>query len=682
MGETLLPQTLFLAMVGGYAATAAALVVPQSPRLSRWVGAAGSTIGASAGLALAAAVLVTGTPFVAQAPGILTPAGGLLLSLDRLGALFLAVLSGVAIPASVFGLGYTAGYGGRYSLGWMAFNTGGFLLAMSLVVCAANVITLVLAWELMALASYFLVVTEHDDPAVTRAGVWYAAMTHAGLLAILAAFFLLGAASGSTGWSFGELRSASPSLSPVVRNAVFLLALAGFGSKAGLVPLHIWLPRAHPAAPSHVSALMSGAMVKLGLYGILRVGLDLLGVGPLWWGTVVIGLGAASALVGVLYALVDDDLKRLLAYSTVENVGLVCLGIGAGMVFRSLGDLEASALAFTAALLHVINHAAFKGTLFLAVGSIVHATGTRDMNRLGGLARRMPWTTPVFLVGALGLAALPPLNGFVSEWLLFQSFLPGVASSRASIAVLLTLGVGTLALAGGLAAATCVKAFGISCLAIPRSSRAEAAHDAPGSMRAGMVALALACPALAVFTIPLLRTVTSVLGELMAVPGAWPPPNAGFTVQAPGVDARMSPVAILVVLVGVLAGVWLAVRLLASRRRRTGETWGCGRIVQTPRMQYTATAFAEPLRRVFDELYRPADDLIVDVHPDSRYFIQGIEYRSRLPRWFMRFLYGPVVQAVVWAATRTRTLQSGSVNLYLAYIVAVLVVLLGLTIGF
>lgn len=681
MTDIALPQTLFVAMVAGHGLAAAGLVSP-SPRLARWVTATGSTAGALAGLALAASVLLTGASFVARAPDVLAPAGGLLIELDRLGALFLAVVSGVAIPASIFGFGYTAAYGDRYSLRWMAFNTGGFLLSMSLVVCAANIITLALAWELMAVTSYFLVVTEHEDAATAQAGLWYAAVTHVGLLAILAAFFLFGVSGGSAAGSFDELRMSGPGLPPVVRNAVFLLGLVGFGSKAGVVPLHVWLPRAHPAAPSHVSSLMSAAMVSLGIYGILRVGLDLLGGGPLWWGALLIGLGAASALVGVLYALVDDDLKRLLAYSTVENVGLVCLGIGAGMVFQSLGDRAAAVLAFTAALLHVVNHAAFKGALFLAAGSIVHAVDTRDMNRLGGLARRMPWTTGVFLVGALGMAALPPLNGFVSEWLLFQSFLPGVASARASIAVLLTLGVGTLALAGGLAAVTSVKAFGISCLAMARSPKAASAHEAPGSMRIGMLAVALSCPALALLTIPLLGTLTEMLGGFGLGTGAGPTLGSGLTVRAYGVDASMSPVAIFAVVLGVLAGIWVAVRLLASRDRRPGETWGCGRIVQTPRMQYTSTAFAEPLRRVFDELYRPADDLIVDVHPDSRYFIQGIQYRSQLPRWFMRFLYEPALASIVWVAARTRQLQSGSVNLYLAYIVAALVVLLALTMRF
>ncbi|MCX6552720.1 MAG: proton-conducting transporter membrane subunit, partial [Acidobacteria bacterium] len=460
------------------------------------------------------------------------------------------------------------------------------------------------------------------------------------------------------------------------------LALAGFGSKAGVVPVHVWLPRAHPAAPSHVSALMSAAMVKLGIYGVLRVCLDLMGGGPLWWGAVLVGVGAATALTGVLYALVDDDLKRLLAYSTVENVGLIFLGLGAGFLFLSLAQPEAAALSFAAALLHVVNHAAFKGVLFLGAGSVLHATGERNMNRLGGLVKRMPWTAATFLVGSLAIAALPPFNGFVSEWLLFQSFLPGVASSRASIAIVLTLGVGALALTGGLAAATFVKAFGIPFLAIARSGHAAQAHEAAWPMRLGMTALALACPLRAILTIPVLSTINGVLAGLAGMPPASASFALGLTVQTPHDMARVSPIAIMAVLTGVLVASWLAVRVAARRSCRITETWGCGRITQTPRMEYTSTAFAEPLRRIFGELYRPTDDVSIVVHPDAPYHVRAMTFRTELHPWFQRMLYGPLIRATQAAAGCVRALQSGSINAYLAYIVGVLVVLLGLVIGF
>ncbi len=426
---------------------------------------------------------------------------------------------------------------------WMALQTGVFLLSMSLVVCAGSVLTFLLAWELMAVSSWFLVITEHDRPETVRGGLWYLAMTHMGLVALLASV-LPARPRRVVGVDVrGAARRHRNSLAPGTRNAIFLLALVGFGSKAGLVPVHVWLPRAHPAAPSHVSALMSAVMVKLGLYGLLRVGLDLLGGGPSWWGVVLVAIGAATALTGVLYALVDDDLKRLLAYSTVENVGLMVLGAGAGFLFLSLAQPEAAALAFGAALLHAVNHAAFKGVLFLGAGSVLHATGLRDMNRLGGLIKRAPWTAASFLVGSLAIAALPPFNGFVSEWLLFQSFLPGVASSRASIAVLLTLGVGALALTGGLAAATFVKAFGVSFLAMPRSEEAANAHEAGWPMRIGMAVLALGCPVLAVLTVPVLSAISGALAGLGGLPAASTTFHLGVTLETPQALARISPVA-------------------------------------------------------------------------------------------------------------------------------------------
>jgi len=671
---------LFWAMCGGFVLACGGALSP-SPRVARGMTAIGSAAGAAAGLWLAILVLAGAGSVSIDIPSVLAAAGGLSFRLDRLGAIFLAVIGGVTIPVAIYGFGYTGGYDGRYSMRWMALQSGAFLLSMSLVVSAANVLTFLLAWELMALSSWFLVITEHDRPETVRGGLWYLSMTHMGVLALLAAFFLLGG-DGTGAWTFDALRDGAAGAPPGTRDAIFLLALVGFGSKAGVVPLHVWLPRAHPAAPSHVSALMSAVMVKLGVYGLLRMVLDLLGGGPAWWGVVLVTVGAATALTGVLYALVDDDLKRLLAYSTVENVGLIVLGAGAGFLFLSLGQSTAAALAFAAALLHVVNHAAFKGVLFLGAGSVLHATGVRDINRLGGLVKRTPWTAATFFVGSLSIAALPPFNGFVSEWLLFQSFLPGVASSRASIAVLLTLGVGALALTGGLAAATFVKAFGISFLAMPRSPEAGNAHEAGRAMRAGMAVLAIACPVLALATVPVLSAISGALRGLGGLPVSGTGFHAGATLETPQALARMSPVAIMAVLVSAGTGAWLAMRLVSRGRRRIDDTWGCGRIGQTPRMEYTSTAFAEPLRRIFGELYRPTDDLTVTEQPGSPYHIRAITYRTQLHPWFERGVYGPLMQATTTLASRVRALQSGSINAYLAYIVLVLVVLLGMVIGF
>jgi hydrogenase-4 component B len=673
------PITWFWLMSGGYAVAAAGSLSPWR-RLTRALVSAGLICGAAAGVGLAASVFASGRPFVFEAPAILAAAGGLTFCLDTLGAFFLALIGLVAIPVGLYTFGYTAALSRAYSLRWSAFMLAVFVCSMSLVVMAGNPVTFVLAWELMAASSFFLVITEHDRPETVHAGLWYMAMTHAGLLALLAAFYLL--AGGDAGATFATMRASSPALPAVVRNAVFVLALIGFGSKAGLVPLHVWLPRAHPEAPSHVSALMSGVMVKLGIYGLLRICLDLLGGGPFWWGATLTIIGAASALTGVLYALVSNDLKRLLAFSTVENVGLILLGLGSGFVFLNLRQPVAATVAFSAALLHSANHAAFKSVLFLSAGSVLHGTGLRDMNRMGGLIKRSPWTAAAFLVGAMAIAGLPPLNGFASEWLLFQSFLPGVASSRAPVAMLLTLGVGALALTGGLAAATFVKAFGISFLAIPRSNEAAHAHECGWSMRAGMVLLALACPLMAVTTVPLLAVVSRVLTGLGGLPAAGVSFGSGIVASAPEGIGRISPIVIMLVVLTALASVTVLWRVIGNQQRRVGDTWGCGRMTQTPRMEYTSTAFAEPLRRVFSELYRPSDDLTVSSHDELPYHVKAMRYRMQLHPWFDRVIYDPLVAGVVRAASWARVIQNGSVNAYIAYMVAVLVLLLGVVLAY
>ena len=403
---------------------------------------------------------------------------------------------------------------------------------------------------------------------------------------------------------------------------------------------------AHPVAPSHVSALMSGVVIKMGVYGLLRVTIDLLAGGPAWWGGLVLGLGTVSALLGVLYALMEHDLKRLLAYHSVENIGIIFIGIGAGLMFQSYGLTTLATLGVVGGLYHTINHACFKGLLFLGAGSVLHATGTRNMEEMGGLIKRMPRTALFFLIGACAISALPPLNGFASEWLVFQALLGGSAIPQPEVAVIMPIAVAMLALTSGLAAACFVKAFGITFLAIPRSPEAEHAHEAPRSMQAGMATLAVACVALGLAPVrrrPGARVerspgsgglapaeVAFTLGLPLGVPGAF-----GRDVPAPpGARARCSCWG---------SSRWRSGSLGADRRLRVGDTWGCGRIGQTPRMEYTATAFAEPLRRVFAELYRPTRDLSIDFHPASKYFVQSIEYRSEIHPWFERVLYDPLV---------------------------------------
>jgi len=602
------------------------------------------------------------------------PLGGLELTMDPLAGLFLTLVGVSTAAASLYAVGSrdpAHDHAGAYLA---------FVAALGVVPLAANAMTFLIAWEIMSVASWMLVLDRRDDAETRRAAWVYAVMTHAGLACLLAGMLLLQVHTGSV--RFADWSAAAPALPASVRGVAGLLLALGFAGKAGVIPLHVWLPLAHPAAPSHVSALMSGVMIKLGVYGVLLFGLRLLGGGPAWWGGLVLTLGAVSALLGVLYALMEHDLKRLLAYHSIENIGIIFIGVGAGMMFLSYGLPALAVLGFVGGLYHTINHACFKGLLFLGAGSVLHATHTRNMEEMGGLIKRMPRTALFFLVGAAAISALPPLNGFVSEWVVFQALLGGASIPRREVAVLMPVAVAMLALASGLAAACFVKAFGITFLGIARSHEAEHAREAPASMQVAMAVLALACVVLGAAA----YAMVPALGRAVAGLGGLPPASAvtlswrlSVPLSAPGAVGQISPLSILLGLVILLAAIPMALWLFrASRALRVSDTWGCGRIAQTPRMQYTATAFAEPLRRIFAALYRPTEDVSIDFHPESRYFVQSIAYRAHIVPWFERYLYDPVIDRVIAWAARVRAIQSGSLHAYLTYLVGALVIMLGL----
>jgi hydrogenase-4 component B len=658
-----------LSMTAAFGAGGLLSLAATSPRAARAVTAAGAAAGGVAALVAAALVLVSGTPVSASLPSLVAPAGGIVIELDRLGAIFLSLIGTIGALAAVYGFSYTAEHDGRRSLRVFGLMFNGFLFGMALVVCAASVFTFLLAWELMAVASYFLVMTDSELQDTRQAGLWYAAMTHVGLVLLLPMFLLM--APSATATTFSELRAGAAALPPSARNGVFVLALAAFGSKAGLFPLHVWLPRAHPAAPSHVSALMSGVMIKLGVYGFIRIVVDFLGGGPAWWGGVVLLVGSLSAFGGVLYALADNDLKRLLAYSSVENVGIIFLGVGAGLVLQSYGLPGLAAAGFGAALLHAVNHAWFKALLFLGAGSVVSQAHTRDMERMGGLVKGMPQTAALFLVGAAAAAALPPLNGFASEWLIFQALLSGGQVPQPGGAIGTPLAVGVLALTSGLTAACFVKAFGISFLAMPRSHAAGAARDPHWSARAAMAVLAAGCVGLGLAAPPLAGALTRFAASDLTRATTAATAVSQVWLTAPAGLARMSPLFIAVLLFAACAIAVAAVRAGRLQIRRA-DTWGCGRIRQTARMEYTSSAFAEPLRRIFSEVYRPTQDLSVSVHPDSRYVVRSITYRSSVVPWLEHALYEPVTRGTRTLATHVRRLQAGSIHLYLLYVTAAL----------
>jgi hydrogenase-4 component B len=667
---------LFLVTFACFGAGAVgALVSARSPTLARVVGHGCALAGAIAALAFGMFGLAGGSLQLSISD--LLPIGGVAFGIDRLGAFFVLVIALGATPAALYAIGYTREYAGKHSLAGMAFAFNVFVAAMILVPLARNVMTFLVLWEVMSLASYFLVITEHEREETLRAGWVYFVMTHAGFAALLVGFLLLARATGTM--SFTEWAVAAGKLDGTSRNLIFILFAMGFGSKAGVIPLHVWLPRAHPAAPSHVSALMSGVMIKLGVYGLVRVAFDWLGAGPLWWGGTILVLGAVSGVLGVLYALLDADLKRLLAYSSVENIGIIMLGLGAAMLFQAHGFPGLAALALVAALYHTLNHAAFKSLLFMGAGAVLQATHTRNMEDLGGLIKRMPQTAVFFLVGSLAIAALPPFNGFISEWLTFQSLLLSFQISAHTVNLIFALGVAAFALTSGLATACFVRAFGITFLALPRSEPAALAREVAWTMRAAMVLLAVACVALGVapFVIlpPLEATVFDLMGGHADMHFDWNAvvANDGF--------GWVAPLWIALGLLAFLMAIPLALHLMGvNRRRRYYETWGCGRALQTARFEYTATAFANPFKRVFALLYRPVKKLDIEFHPESRYFVRTIAYYNEGRSVFEDTLYRPLLRLIQALARAARALQSGNVHSYLVYILVALVALLILTV--
>jgi hydrogenase-4 component B len=642
----------------------AALLLSARPASARLVAGVFSITAAVTGLVVACAVLLGAPPYGVTLGGPL-PGLAVGLRLDGLSAWFVLLLSAVALPVVLAGLAYTRAYD-HHGGPRLAAVTNIFLAAMLLVLLADGIYGFLLGWELMAVASYLLVVHEHAAPGVRRDGFIYLGMTHLGAAFLLVALLVLRAAGGA--WDFASLRQVV--FEPRLRDLVFILALVGCGTKAGVIPFHVWLPRAHPVAPSHISALMSGVMLKVGIYGLLRIAWDLLGDGPAWWGGLVLALGLVSAVLGVLYALMEHDLKRLLAFSSVENVGIVLIGVGTGQLLAALGHPAAAALALGAGLFHALNHALFKALLFLGAGWVHQATGTRDLEQLGGLVRRMPHTAALFLFGAAAVSALPPLNGLASEWLTFQALLALGQVADVRLAAAAALAAALLGLTGALAAACFVKAFAVAFLALPRSDQAAQAREAPALLRSGMALLALACLALGVLP--------GLAATLLAVPTA---DLTGVALSVQGVAvlatpaAGMAPLALLGALAATAGLIFLMTRLIGGRLApRVVPTWACGYAL-TPRMQYGSTAFAKPIRLFFRAILRPERAVEAEFHL-APYFPARLSTHGTLAPVFEQRLYGPVAAGLLRASAFARTLQSGSLRLYLAYILATLVALL------
>lgn len=589
------------------------------------------------------------------------------LRLDGLSCVFLVLLGATSAGISVFAAGYfRRGEGTAPGLLCLQYHL--FLASMGFVLLADDAYAFMLAWETMALSSYFLVTTQHRIPEIRRAGFLYLLMAHLGALAILLCFGVL--QGGSWRFTFDAMRAAH--LAPGWATAAFCLALVGFGAKAGLVPLHVWLPEAHPAAPSPVSALMSGVMLKMALYGMIRVSFDLMGQPIWWWGLVPLCLGLFSALYGVVFAAAQTDMKRLLAYSSIENIGILFTGLGLAIVFAGVGMRAASALTLIAVMYHAMNHAFMKSLLFLGTGAVLHATGERNLGHLGGLIHRMPWVAWLTLIGVLAIAGLPPLNGFVSEWLLLQSFLFSYKVPHPFINMLLPLGAALLALAAALAGYVMVKFFGVIFLGQPRDASLQRAHDAGFAERLGLAWLAIGCVVLGFFPTTVISLLSVVTQELNL--GGLPAGDAPWWLLVP-IPERQSSYAPLVFFAVILLVVVLAivnVRFFYHQRVRKGAAWDCGLGGLNSRMQDTAEGFGQPIRHLFQPLFAFVRELPSPFDREPRYRLEIIDR-------IWRGLYQPLGPLVRQVADQVAWLQQGRIATYLLYSFATLLVLLALT---
>jgi hydrogenase-4 component B len=634
-----------------------ALILHRSPGAASAAGVGGIVLGCLVGLVPVITTLISGEVDSIQWSWPV-PGGSFAVGLDPLSALFLLVIFGISAPVCVYGASYLWRSRHEHNLGMAWFFTAVLIVSMGLVVIARNAVLFLVAWEVMSLSSFFLVMLEDKKSGVQTAGWIYLVAAHFGTAFLIALFILLGH-NGS--FDFNQFSPAAHA------GLLFVLCLIGFGTKAGFVPLHVWLPEAHPAAPSHISALMSGVMIKMGIYGIVRI-LTFLGPPPEWWGWLLLGIGLTSGVLGVLFALAQHDLKRLLAYHSVENIGIIAMGLGIGLLGMSFKAPLITVLGFGGALLHVVNHALFKGLLFLGAGSVVHAMGTREIDKLGGLLKRMPWTGVTFLVGSIAICGLPPLNGFISEFLIYLGALHGGTGSNATMAVAGVVTIGGLALIGGLAVACFTKAFGVVFLGEPRTQPVTEIHEVGPAMTIPMVVLAVECLALgllAPFVIRVLAPVISLVSQM--------PPATVDELFAQGTSPLYYVMAAFLVFLGLVALIVLwRLGLMKRKVVRETVTWDCGYARPTSRMQYTASSFAQPITDLFQGILRTRRHL---QEPEG-VFPKAAVLETHTPDVFQELLFRPIFTGTQKALEAFRWLQHGNVHLYVLYILITLLTLM------
>ncbi|MHB1558884.1 MAG: proton-conducting transporter transmembrane domain-containing protein [Isosphaeraceae bacterium] len=588
------------------------------------------------------------------------PGAEFLVAIDGLSAIFLVPVFLISMLGGIYGLGYWSEGEHPENGRKLRLFYGVLTAGMALLVISRNAVLFLFSWEVMALSAFFLVTTEDEQKEVRETGYLYLAATHTATLCLFGVFALLHAASGT----FSLMPLEPGGLTPGTSGAIFVLALVGFGFKAGLMPFHIWLPSAHAITPSHVSAIMSGVILKMGIYGLLRV-TSLVPDPPLAWGMALLGLGVASGVLGVAFAIGQHDLKRLLAYHSIENIGIIVIGIGLALIGRSLGRVDWIVLGLGGALLHVWNHALFKALLFFSAGSVVHATRTREIDHLGGLARAMPWSSLSFVVGAVAICGLPPLNGFVSEFLIYLGLFGTLGGGSGRSFAAAAFAAPALAMIGTLAVACFVKAYGAVFLGTARSEHARHAHESPPSMLVPMAVLVVCCASIGLAPLPFAPL-------LQRGVSAWAPAvTAGgplLWVLAPlGWLTTMSALEVAVLII-----VGVVLRARPGREAASGTTWGCGYAAPTPRMQYTSSSFAEMLVGMFGWVLRPR----IRRPSDLPLFPRGAEFRSDVPDAVLDEVVVPTIRTGAWLFSRFRVFQQGNIRMYVLYIFVALIVLL------
>ncbi|OGZ04914.1 MAG: hypothetical protein A2845_04205 [Candidatus Lloydbacteria bacterium RIFCSPHIGHO2_01_FULL_49_22] len=652
------------------------LFLQKNDKVTNWWSNSFAVLGTALGLCFSSAAIYAGKEYdfmIGSSPFSLLSFS---FHVDLLSSFFIFAISLIGVFCSVYAFGYVTHYYGKYQLGTLGFFYNILFLSLFLVVSSANALFFLIAWELMSIASYFLVVYDRNDPANIKAGSLYLVMTYVGTAFIILAFLFLYKYTGS--FDFSAIASGIALVPQSVKNAIFIFALIGFGIKAGIIPLHIWLPAAHPAAPSHVSALMSGVMIKTGIYMMMRLFLDILQPVPLWWGETVLVIGAVSSLLGVLYALTEHDIKRLLAYHSIENIGIILLGLGSALIFYTLGVPSLALLSFIAALFHTINHAIFKSLLFLSAGSVINEVHTKNMEEYGGLIKYMPSTALFFLIGSMAISALPPLNGFFSEWLTYQSLFQGITSFHYSLRWIFVLAASSLVFTGGLALMCFAKAFGAIFLARPRSGEVLHAKESAMPMRVAMGLLSIVTIFFGIFS----GYVTRFLEQIAASLDIFHT-TTSFVSVTPKLGllltdgfARVSAPVILGFFAVVFGIVVISVRFLVNRKQKivVGKTWDCGTTLG-PRMEITSTGFARSIILVFKSVLKPSLQREVRYHDEqSRYFSHSGKVSMHVIDMYQQYFYEPINTMINGLSLRVKNIQGGNINVYISYIFIALII--------